>query len=265
MVHDVLRRLRIPRVISKRVPGTLLLITRAASFDAFLDSRQDAGREFKLAQLPGARLVTASEPDQGRGFAESTLKQLTGGDRVVAAFKFQNHFEFTPRFKLWLAANHRPTIRGGDHGIWSRFGMIPFDRRWKRSGEEGDFPVEDRGLKRKLEAELPGILAWAVKGCAEWIDKDGLQPPSVVRAAVASYRSDMDLLADFLAERTQDVPDATTPVGVLYRAYTTFCESERSHALGKIQFGNSLEQHGYRRAKDRSRSIKGLAIKATET
>ncbi|MBV9452643.1 MAG: hypothetical protein JOZ19_00760 [Rubrobacter sp.] len=90
---------------------------------------------------------------------------------------------------MWLATNHKPEIRGTDPAIWDRIRLVPFDVRIP-SGEV------DRELPEKLKAELPGILAWAVRGCLDW-QKNGLGEPEEVRAATEAYRAEMDVLVAF--------------------------------------------------------------------
>ena len=70
--------------------------------------------------------------------------------------------------------------------------------------------VEDRMEEGRyvIRAELPGILAWAVRGCREW-QAHGLQSPAEVTRATAQYRADMDDLAGWLAECCTVAPDAT--------------------------------------------------------
>ena len=64
-----------------------------------------------MASLRGARLVTAIETEEGRYWAESRIKALTGGDKIAARFMRQDFFEFTPQFKLFIAGNHKPRLR----------------------------------------------------------------------------------------------------------------------------------------------------------
>jgi putative DNA primase/helicase len=52
-----------------------------------------------VAALRGARLVTATETEEGRRWAESRIKALTGGDKIAARFMRQDFFEFQPMFK----------------------------------------------------------------------------------------------------------------------------------------------------------------------
>ena len=79
-----------------------------------------------LAKLKGARFVYCSEVEEGKRLAESLIKDLTGNDTISARFMRAEWFNFQPSFKLWLATNHKPLIRGTDNAIWSRIRLIPF-------------------------------------------------------------------------------------------------------------------------------------------
>jgi putative DNA primase/helicase len=111
-----------------------------------------------IASLKGVRFVSSVETDEGRGFAESLVKQLTGDDFISARFLRQEFFEFKPECKIWLASNHKPQIRGTDHAIWRRIRLIPFTVTIPE--EEKDFNLLD-----KLRSEKEGILSWAIDGC----------------------------------------------------------------------------------------------------
>lgn len=76
-----------------------------------------------IARLKGARLVTSVEPNEGMRLNEGLLKQITGDDMITARKLYGDEFEYRPEFKLWMATNHKPTIRGTDTGIWRRIHM----------------------------------------------------------------------------------------------------------------------------------------------
>ena len=122
-----------------------------------------------LAGLRGARLVTAVETEEGRRWAESKIKALTGGDKISARFMRQDFFEFTPQFKLLIAGNHKPGLRSVDEAIRRRFYLIPFTVT---------IPTAERDpeLLEKLKTERPGILHWMIEGCLRW-QQHGLAPP----------------------------------------------------------------------------------------
>lgn len=129
-----------------------------------------------IARLKGARLVTSVEPNEGMRLNEGLIKQLTGDDMVTARKLYGDEFEYRPEFKLWMATNHKPTIRGTDLGIWRRIHIIPFTVTIL------DDKV-DKNLGEKLREELPDILAWMMEGYRLW-KYEGLVKPAVVESAV---------------------------------------------------------------------------------
>ena len=164
------------------------------------------------------------------------VKQLTGGDVVTARHLRQNFFEFRPAFKLWLAGNHKPSIKGTDIGIWRRIRLIPFTQ------VIADADV-DRNLGDKLTHELSGILNWAIQGCRRWLD-EGLDPPQSVVASTNQYRADMDTVGQFLEERCVQGSDCRVSVADLYRAYTVWTEENGETALTRRRLSDNLKDRG---------------------
>ena len=196
----------------------------------------------ELATLHGARLVTAAETGEGRRLAESLVKQLTGGDPVTARRMREDFWQYRPEFKLWLATNHKPQIRGTDHAIWRRIRLIPFDVTF-HAPETGKTPQQDPTLSARLRAELPGILAWAVRGCLAW-HCQGLKTPQAIRDATEGYRAEMDVFAAFVEDCCVFDKRAETGARELYRAYTRWCEGSGEHAESQTSFGTRLRERG---------------------
>lgn len=192
-----------------------------------------------IARLKGARFVSAVETEEGRRLAEVLVKQLTGGDMITARFLHAEFFEFRPTFKLWLAANHKPVIRGTDNAIWRRIRLIPFNVTIPEA-------ERDKELPEKLKAELPGILAWAVEGCVAW-QIEGLDPPDEVRLATQGYREEMDVLAGFLNDCCIVKSIARVSAGDLYGAYCKWCEANGERPLSQRAFGMRLTERGFTR------------------
>lgn len=207
-----------------------------AEFTTFLARTSDSVRN-DIARLVGARFVSASEAEGGRPLAEAVVKQMTGGDIVTARFLFKEFFEFRPDFKVWLAANHKPSVRGTDHGIWRRIRLVPF---------AVTIPPEqrDKRLPDQLRAELPGILAWAVRGCVAW-QQQGLGEPPEVMAATESYREEMDVLAGFLDEHCLVQGGAFVATKELYAAYATWAEGAGEKKLSKKWLAMRLTERGF--------------------
>ncbi|MCH7577241.1 MAG: hypothetical protein IH822_05550 [Chloroflexi bacterium] len=190
----------------------------------------------EIADLAGARFVTSVEVDEGRRLAEALTKWLTGGDRVKARHMRQDFFEFAPTHKLWLSANHKPTVLGADLAVWRRIRLIPFNVVIPES-------EQDRTLPAKLKAELPGILNWALEGCLLW-QQDGLNPPKEVRAATAEYREEQDVIAPFLKDRCILGGDKEATATALYDAYRRWCGDNGEKPMSQRRFGNRLSEHG---------------------
>jgi putative DNA primase/helicase len=188
-----------------------------------------------IARLRGARLVSAQETEEGKRLAESLVKSLTGGDTVTARFMRQNEFQFKPEFKLFVASNHKPTIRGTDYAMWRRIRLVPFAVTIPEA-------EQDRQLCHKLQSELSGILAWAVRGCLAW-QREGLGMPAAVRSATETYRAESDILAAFLDERTTTAPEVAA--GQLYEAYKAWAESNGEHAMTGQMFGRRMAERGF--------------------
>ena len=153
--------------------------------------------------------TTTSPPSQESGWSRSARptgdatstrpasKQLISGDPVAARKLFKEFGVFSPVAKYFLATNHLPSVRGTDNGIWRRLVVIPFPHRF-----DGDPNLPD-----ELRQELPGILAWAVKGAKAWYANGRkLTPPEVFAQPTRDYREGQDNYGRFLAECT--VPDA---------------------------------------------------------
>lgn len=212
-----------------------------SDFGAFLLNRGNDGPRNDVARLAGARFVSAIEVEQGRRLAESLVKSLTGQDVITARFLYRESFEFRPAFKVWMAVNHKPVIRGTDNAIWRRIRTVPFTVA---------IPPErqDRSLVTKLRAESPGILHWALEGCAAW-RAEGLEPPEPVRAATREYRDEMDVLAGFLSDCCVLASNARASAAKLYDAYKRWCEANGERAESQRRFGGWLVDRDFRKSR----------------
>ena len=219
-----------------------------------LVKRRGGNNEAALALLYGNRLISTVETEAGAAMAESLFKSITGGDQVTARQLYQQHFSFNPTWKIWLAANHRPAIRGRDEAVWRHIKLIPFTVT---------IPPEERDhqLIDKLMAEAPGILRWALDGCLLW-QKEGLDPPEAMIEAVDDYREDADELAEFLAQYEADPADKV-PSGQLRGEYVSWCESTGVRPQSQQVFKAMLQERGLVYVKDKyGRFWRGIRRKA---
>ncbi len=205
--------------------------------DTLMVRRTETSASNDLATLKGARFVSASEAEEGRRLAESRIKNLTGGDEITARFLYGEFFEFKPEFKIWLATNHKPIIRGSDEGIWDRIKLIPFEVR---------IPPEERdpNLRSTLDAERAGILTWAVRGCLEW-QRDGLGAPAEIENANSQYRGEMDVIGAFISDRCELGEYFREASGALYEDYSKWCKECGEHAITQRMFGQRMIERGF--------------------
>jgi putative DNA primase/helicase len=193
------------------------------------------------ADLFGRRFVATIETEEGKRLAEALMKQLTGGDRIRARRMRKDFFEFSPTHKIVLAANHKPVIRGTDRGVWRRIKLVPFTVTIPDAEKDKDLP-------EKLKAELPGILAWAVRGCLDW-QKFGLGEPEEVRAATDAYRAEQDTIAAFIGECLFVHPSAKAKAAALFDEYVKW---SGDRLMTQTEFGKRFSARGFERKKGAS-------------
>jgi putative DNA primase/helicase len=224
--------------IIRKVLGDYAMTTAASTL---MVKRQGDERRNDIAVLKGARMVTATEAEDGQHMAEAMIKEVTGGDPVTCRLLYAEFFTFTPSFKIWLAANHKPVVKGQDLGIWRRIHLVPFEQT---------IPVEevDKDLPAKLEAELDGILAWAYRGWLQYREI-GLAPSKEVVDGTAQYRLEMDPLAEFLTEACwsgQEGAGKSCLNGILYQAYYNWAKDNGvAHPMTQKKLSMQLKERGF--------------------
>jgi putative DNA primase/helicase len=211
----------------------------AASFSTFLKKdRVSSGPSEDIARLAGARLITASEVDDGQRFAEAVLKQLTGGDAVSARFLYQNSFDFRMTGKLVMACNHLPFMQTDDRAIWRRVVRIPCDH------QPSQIQTNLKSLFSTPEAKA-AILAWAVKGAVQWY-KTGLIVPPEIQQATEWAREEMDPTSAFFLEECMIGPRCFNAVTHFRQKYDEWAASNgQRYVLDRRRFKRALEAKGF--------------------
>jgi len=187
---------------ARRVPATALLAS------------QNERHPTEIATLRGARLAISSELPAGRVWNEAILKDLTGGDRITARLMRGDFFEFIPQLTLVIAGNAQPGVRAVDEAMRARMVMVPF---------AVTIPAERRDphLLKKLLAEGPQILDWAIEGGVEW-QRRGLDVPASVAEASAHYLDAEDIVGQFLADEADLVSGAISPIQEIYSRFQQY-------------------------------------------
>jgi putative DNA primase/helicase len=193
-----------------------------------------------IASMVGKRLVYTAETERGKRWAESRIKDLTGGDKLRAHFMRKDEFEFQPRFKLVISGNYEPEIENCDNAMRGRFHVIPFDQTF--TGAKAD-----RTLDEKLASERAGILQWAIEGCLDW-QRNGLVIPKKVREATAEYFERQDSFAHWLQQETRtDRPDFEATNEELFRSWKKFAQDVGEDPKSQKALTEKLQQRGFKR------------------
>lgn len=226
--------------------------------DTFIKKTNDSSINNDIARLASSRFVSAVESEDGQKLSESLVKQITGGEKILARFLRQEFFEFEPEFKVFFTTNHKPIIHGIDEGIWRRVKLIPFTVT---------IPKEsiDKKLPEKLSFEMPGILNWAVEGCMKW-QQDGLGDPPAIAGATNEYKETMDILEPFIFEKCFVNPLAKIEAKALFKEYENWCYDSGEIGLKNRAFYRMLETKGFKRERGAGNRyfVHGLGLKEND-
>ncbi len=229
----------------------------ASRMEAFMEQK-NPGHSTEIAKLAGARLVTATETNQGGRWNEARIKVLTGRDKIAARFMRKDEFEFLPQFKLLIAGNHRPALRSVGEEMRRRLHVVDFPDSIPE--DEKIFDMDDR-----LKSEYPAILAWAVRGCLEW-QKQGLATPQKVHTATREYLESEDTLGAWLDECCEIDDRYHTQTSEAYKSYSNYIQASGEGVFSQKRFTQMLEERGFFRDKVASkRVIRRIMIKVIET
>ena len=208
-----------------------------------------------LAMLAGSRLVTASETEEGRAWAEARIKALTGGDPITARFMRRDFFTYLPTFKLIVVGNHKPVLHNVDDAAKRRFNIVPFTLKPAKP---------DRELEQKLMQELPGILQWMIQGCLDW-QQNGLIRPKCVVEATAEYFSDQDLFRHWLEEDCICEPgnaDRSESSSVLFKSWSNYAKTAGHKPGTTSTFKDSLLAAGFKFYRgEKAREFFGIGLR----
>lgn len=220
---------------------------RVAGAETFTESPGDR-HTTELARLHGARLVTAQETEEGKRWAESRIKALTGGDPITARYMRQDDFTFLPQFKLVIVGNHKPSFRSVDDAIKRRLHLVPFTAIIPAS-------EKDPLLSDKLKAEAPAILKWMIEGCLEW-ERDGLRPPAIVKESTEQYLGAEDSLQQWIDESCQ-LGGYFEASKVLFYSWSKWCESSGEFVGTMKRLMAKLESRGIKTG-EKSHGLRGV-------
>jgi len=204
-----------------------------SSVEILVERKNHSSNMSEIARLNRIRTVVTDETEMGDRLRESGIKSMTSDYGLITArFLYGNEFVFKPEFKIFMATNHRPVIRGTDHGIWRRMKVIPFNVIIADD-------KQDRYLGEKLAHEYPQILNWLIEGSMKWF-KDGLKEPKIIGETVKEYRSEMDLVQKWINDNCEIDESYAASSTELFKNITSYIEENKEFRMSNTLFGRNL-------------------------
>jgi putative DNA primase/helicase len=199
------------------------------------------------------KILLAMFGDFGMKATTDLFLAKPGGDKLRVRRMREDTWEFEPTHHIFMATNPLPVIRDSTHAMWTRIRLIPFtvtfhdpDKAPRTILDNPRIPKQDKGLGQKLLAELPGILAWCVRGCLDW-QKHGLTLPDEVRVATDAYRDEENNVTEFTKEACLVSDTVSDRAKNLFEAYQKWCEYNEQRAYDQKAFGKGLVSLGFER------------------
>jgi putative DNA primase/helicase len=239
-------------VFQNTIVGILNDYAATAAMDTFTASNNDK-HPTDLAMLRGARMVTASETEEARAWAEARIKQMTGGDPITAHFMRCDNFTYQPQFKLLLIGNHQPSLRSVEEATRRRLNIVPFIHKP---------PMPDRELEAKLRAEWPGILRWMIEGCLTW-QRTRLVRPPVVLDATDEYFSEQDCVRQWIEECCETGKTTLSDTSSnLFRSWSAWATANGEKPGSNKWFSAELTSIGFKKSRRKvGRCFSGVEAK----
>jgi putative DNA primase/helicase len=214
--------------------------------------RSPQGPSPDIVDLNGRRLIYCNEVEEGRRLADAKVKEMTGGDTLSGRSPYaKKAVTFQPSHKLVMVGNHMPEVRDNSDGMWRRMLLIHFSQTIPSNAQDPD-------LLDKLKSEGPGILNWALSGLRDY-QKNGLCIPASISAATDAYRSDQDIIGEWIADDCNFVAGALTSKSLIYDAYRKWAISHGHKPLAQSRLTRKLSERGHPQDKGK-RNITGLSL-----
>jgi putative DNA primase/helicase len=237
-------------------------------------SLKDFGHKFSLSQIADKTLNISTENEMDTNLDTQLLKAITSGEAVQMEEKFQKPFSYKPYVKLVFAMNSLPYARDKSYGFERRLVVIPFEMRFVNYKPRLDNEAErDPYLtERLIKNELPGILAFAIRGLKR-LRKNGyvFTYSKKAQQALEEYKEKMDPMLEFVRNYIKENMEAEKVSTTALRShFQGWCEREGHDRFSKIssqtfwtQLKRVLENEGiyYEQVKANKRYIKGIKVK----
>jgi P4 family phage/plasmid primase-like protien len=110
----------------------------------------------ELARTKGKRFINMQEPDEHCKLNVGLMKEMTGGDKIIARALFKEPIEFKPQFKMVLTCNDKPELPPDDEGTWRRVVLVEYRSKFRHDPNGTWLDLDDNNItwdEHKLNLE----------------------------------------------------------------------------------------------------------------
>jgi len=169
----------------------------------------------ELALAKGKRFALMSEPENDERINVGLMKELSGGDRIIARRMYHEPVEFNPKFKMVLACNKLPVVPSDDGGTWRRIRVVEFTSKFvENPTAENEFPI-DVDFSQNIQRWRPYFISLLLEYYKIY-KIEGLREPEDVLRVTREYKRQNDHLADFVFHCVEKKEDAFLSLNETY-------------------------------------------------
>jgi P4 family phage/plasmid primase-like protien len=198
----------------------------------------------ELAITKGKRFISFSEAEQDDQIRVGLLKELTGGDRIIARPLFREPIEFKPQFKMLLTCNKLPYIPSSDGGTWRRLRVVPFNSRFCKNPDpkkKNEFKI-DPNLNKHFEIWKESLMSLLIHKFSDY-KRFGIKEPAEVLKYTMKYQEDTDINLQFLNDNIEKSNNKNDNINMneLFSVYK--CWYKESGITSKMQPRKTFKEY----------------------
>lgn len=215
------------------IPVTLLTKPRADSNNA----------SPALALTKGKRCCIFQEPENDDKIYVGHMKNLTGGDKLMARSLYSDPVEFYPQFKTILACNKLPDIPSADGGTWRRIRVVPFEVKFVDNPTESCHRKKVNDIDDQIEKWTSAFMSILIEKYKTYIN-NGVTEPSKVLMNTHQYQNNSDVFMEYIGDNiksTDNNKDLISADEIWQDFKRWHKDSNRNKIPAKSEFKNEME------------------------
>lgn len=197
-----------------KLPITLLTQKRVASNAATAE----------LARTKGKRFACLQEPSEDEKLNVGLMKELSGGDKIMARALYREPIEFKPQFKMILTCNQLPNVPSDDGGTWRRIRLVEFTSRFCENPQlENEFSM-DHHLSEKFENWKEYFMSLLLEYYRTY-DISGTPEPEEVLKCTKEYQKNNDTMLEFVESQLERAaPEESVSTVDCFNCFKNWCK-----------------------------------------